>query len=130
MKPVQMLQIDGVFLAVKCTHCGTVYDAGDGDYLAFYGSVTSGLSSVLLGVSPPRRPAKKAIQVVCRTPTCVGELVKKMMGCDAEDDGNGRWSNILKAWADESGHAFADDEEDDLPLRLDPKAKLRAKRRA
>ena len=131
MNKNQMLSIDGVFLAVKCESCGTIYQAGGGDYLAFYGSVTAGLSSVLLGVDPPRKPAKKAVQVVCRTPTCVSGLVKKMLGCHETESeiGEARWAQTLRIWAENIGHGLVDDAKES-PVRLGPKAKLRAKKRA
>ena len=126
-----MLAIDGVFLAVKCDECGTVYSATDGDYLAFFGSVSVGLSEVVLGVDPPRKPAKKAMRVVCRTPTCVGELVKKMLGCDPESPefSEQRWGQILQIWAEGAGQRIVDGDTDTAPT-LGPRAKLHAKKRA
>ena len=127
----KMLSIDGVFLAVRCEHCGTIYPAKDGDYLAFYGSVTAGLSSVIVGVDPPRKPAKKAVQVVCRTPSCVTSLVKKMMGCEEDESeaGGARWEQILRNWAGSIGHNLIEEGAEATP-RLGPKAKLHAKKRA
>ena len=127
----QMLSISGVFLAVKCETCGTIYPARGGDYLAFYGSVTAGMSSVILGVDPPRKPAKKAVQVVCRTPSCVSGLVQKMLGCHETDTeiGKARWEQTLRIWAEHIGHGLVGAGQED-PVKLAPKEKLRAKKRA
>ena len=131
MNKNKLLAIDGVFLAVKCDECGTVYSATDGDYLAFFGSVSVGLSSVILGVDPPRKPAKKAMRVVCRTPSCVGQLVKKMLGCDTEDGdfSDERWAQILNIWATNAGQRLVSSDSDPTPT-LGPRAKLQAKKRA
>lgn len=130
MQRKQLLAIDGVFLAVKCSSCGTVYDAGDGDYLAFYGAMTAGLSDVLVGVNPPRRPAKKAVTVLCRTPSCLSELAKAMLGCEPGDGkGAPRWAQVLRIWAADAGLELV--ETTPIPeIALDAKAKLKAKRRA
>jgi len=126
----QMLAIDGVFLAVKCSSCGTVYDAGDGDYLAFFGAMTAGLEDVLVGVEPPKRPAKKAVSVVCRTPTCMADLVKTMLGCTNETGQvDPRWTQVLSIWADDSGMDLVESQRADA-IELDAKSKLRAKKRA
>jgi hypothetical protein len=130
MQKKQMLAIDGVFLAVKCSTCGTVYDAGDGDYLAFFGSMTVGLEDVLVGVDPPRRPAKKAVSVVCRTPSCMAGLVKSMLGCqESGDQADPRWTQVLQIWAEDSGLDLVEAPRADA-ITLDAKTKLRAKKRA
>lgn len=129
MQKKQMLAIDGVFWAVKCSTCGTVYDAGDGDYLAFYGSMTLGLADVIVGVDPPRRPSKRAVTVVCRTPECVAGLVKQMLGCDGAMLGDARWTQVLRIWAEDSGLDLVEATPPPA-IALDAKSKLRAKRRA
>ena len=130
MQKKQMLAIDGVFLAVKCSNCGTVYDAGDGDYLAFYGAMTAGLDDVLVGVHPPQRPAKKAVSVVCRTPSCMHALVKTMLGCDpARGEDDPRWTQVLRIWAEQSGMEVVQ-KPPSTTIALDAKSKLRAKKRA
>jgi len=99
------LDITGVFPAVKCDICGTIYAAESGDFVAFYGNVTAGLDQVLVGVSSPKRPSKKAVSVVCRDPRCVEGLVKRMLGCDGEKGDAGHlWAQVLKIWANEAGH--------------------------
>ena len=101
MKQSDMLAVDGVFLAVKCAICEAVYAADSDEYLAFYGSVTAGLSKVIVGVDPPRRPAKKAIRAVCRTPHCMEGLIRQMLGCaDGErGDADTIWAEALSIWA-------------------------------
>lgn len=97
----EMLAVDGVFLAVKCAICEAVYAADSDEYLAFYGSVGAGLSKVLVGVDPPRKPAKKAMRAVCRTPHCLETLVRQMLGCaDGErGDADVIWAEALGIWA-------------------------------
>ena len=129
MKNNEMLAIDGVFLAVKCAICETVYSAESDEYLAFFGSVTAGLDNVIMGVAPPRRPAKKALVAVCRTPGCMAALVRKMLGCDGErGDANELWTQALKIWADDAGHELVETKRSPA-VELKPKAKLKAKAR-
>ncbi len=125
MRKQDILAIDGVFLAVKCAICETVYPADSDDFVAFYGSVTVGLEGVILGVSPPRRPAKKALAAVCRTPQCLEGLVKSMLGCDGEKgDAAELWKQVLRNWAEDAGSELEGDEPGEA---LQPKAKLKAK---
>jgi len=112
MKKSQILEIDGVFPAVKCTICDTFYPAESDDFAAFYGSVTRGLEDVLVGVSPPKRPAKRAITVVCRDPHCVGTLARMMMRCDGEGkEAAMLWAQVLTIWAKEAGHELVESAE-------------------
>ncbi|MCA9515444.1 MAG: hypothetical protein KC635_10905 [Myxococcales bacterium] len=108
MKDKDILDISGVFLAVKCAICETIYPADSDDFVAFFGSVTAGFDKVLIGVDPPRKPAKRAVTVVCRDPRCVSGLARKMMGC--EDDPP-LWAQALKIWANEAGHDLVESPE-------------------
>lgn len=99
MKASDFYSIDGVFPAVKCAKCSAIYDAGSEDYIAFYGSVALGLQRVIVGVDPPQRPKKKAMAAVCRTPECLGVLVRELLGCAPDDEGAGAlWSQVLAIW--------------------------------
>lgn len=112
MADKSMLDITGVFPAVKCDICDTIYAAESGDFVAFYGTVTSGLDHVLVGVDDPKKPAKKAISVVCRDPRCIEGLVKRMLGCDGEKGDAGHlWAQVLKTWANEAGHELVESAE-------------------
>ncbi len=102
MKKSAILQIDGVFLAVKCTICGTVYGAESDEYIAFYGSLHVGLEDVIVNVDAPKRPAKKSLTAVCREPQCLGTVVRHMIGATGEH-GDALWSQVLRTWADDAG---------------------------
>lgn len=105
-KPIDIM---GVFAAVKCAICDTIYAADSGDFIGFYGSVTAGLGQVIVGVAEPKRPAKKAVSVVCRDPRCVEGLVRKMLGCDGEKgDAAHLWAQVLKIWATDAGHELVE----------------------
>lgn len=113
MKDKDILDISGVFLAVKCAICETFYPAESDDFVAFFGSVTAGFDKVLIGVDPPKRPAKRAVTVVCRDPRCISGLARKMMGCDDAERGDGDrlWAQALKIWANEAGHDLVESSE-------------------
>ena len=59
MNMTHTLAIAGGFPAVKCDDCDTISSALDGDYLAFSGSASVGLTDVVLGVDSPCKLAKK-----------------------------------------------------------------------
>lgn len=124
MKKSAILAIDGVFLAVKCKICGTVYAADSDEYIAFYGNLQAGLGDVIVDVDPPQRPAKKSLTAVCREPKCVGTVVRQMLGATG-DKGDALWSQVLKIWADDAGA----DVLQLTPPTLKPKQKLKAKAR-
>lgn len=131
MKPTDMLAIDGVFLAVKCSNCGAIHSADSDDYVAFYGSVSAGIDRVIVGVDAPKRPAKKSMKAVCRTPDCIETLVRTLLGCDS-DQGDARelWAQALTIWAGRSGHALVEaSASGPKAVALQPKAKLKAKAR-
>ena len=119
----EILKIDGVFLAVQCKICGTVYNAESDEYVAFYGNLHSGLADVIVDVAKPRRPAKKSLTAVCREPECIGKVVRLMIGAHGEH-GDALWSQVLKTWADDAG---ADVVELKKPQPLKAKDKLKAK---
>lgn len=99
----------GIIPAVKCAYCDTLYPADSSDFLAFYGSLAVGLDKVIVGVDPPKKPAKHAIVAVCREPTCVGRLTRQMLGCDGEKGDAGHlWAQVLKIWAEDAGHTLED----------------------
>ncbi|MFT7583473.1 MAG: hypothetical protein ACI9MR_005160 [Myxococcota bacterium] len=101
-----ILDIAGVIPAVKCSMCDTLYAADSDAFVTFYGSVTVGLETVLVGVDPPKKPAKRAVSVVCRDPRCVAGLVRGMLGCPEDETGDNErlWAQALKVWALASGH--------------------------
>ncbi|PIE16006.1 MAG: hypothetical protein CSA66_07870 [Proteobacteria bacterium] len=109
MNAKQMLEIAGVFPAVKCAICDTIYPADTGDYVALYGRVSRGLDDVLVDVASPTRPAKKAIVVVCREPSCMQHLVRQLLGCTPDsEDGDALWAQVLSLWARDAGHTLAE----------------------
>lgn len=128
MKKTDMLAIDGVFLAVKCAVCGTIYPAEEGDYISFFGDVTQGLETKLVGVTPPARPAKRSMVAVCRTPACMGVVVRQLLvgeGAPADDP---LWAHALRSWVEEAGHTFVEAGGPE-PVKLKPKERLKAKAR-
>lgn len=107
--PRELLDIDGVFFAVKCVVCDTVYAAESDEYLAFWGSVTAGLEQAVIGVAAPRKPAKRAVAVVCRDPRCVSQTVKKMLGADgSRGNADALWAQVLKIWSEDAGHTLVE----------------------
>ena len=100
-----MLAIDGVFPAVKCAICSTVYDAGNDDFVAFWGPVTAGLERDVLSWTPPSKPKRRAINVICRTPECQLALVRRMLRCDPSEEGtpDALWRQVLTIWAADQG---------------------------
>lgn len=106
-----ILEIAGVIPAVKCSMCDTLYAAESDAFVTFYGSVTVGLEDVLIGVDPPKKPAKRAVSVVCRDPRCVASFVRGMLGCPADETGDGErlWAQALRVWALAAGHQLKED---------------------
>jgi|GEM_PF-2124372 len=124
MKKSDILKIDGVFLAVKCKICGTVYGAESDEYIAFYGNLHAGLEDVIVDVDAPRRPAKKSMTAVCRDPQCIGVVVRQMIGATGEH-GDALWSQVLKTWADDAGADVVELKQPEKKVK--PKQKLKAK---
>ena len=118
MKPADWFAIDGVFPAVKCEICETFYPAGSEDYVAFHGHVTLGLEQMLVPVDPPAKPKKRTIRVVCREPSCVLSLVKRMLNVDVEGQPE-LWFQVMQGWAKNAGFTLTN-----------PKAKAPAKVKA
>jgi hypothetical protein len=119
MRPAEMLAIDGVFPAVKCAICSTVYDAGNDDFVAFHGPVTAGLDDEVIGWSAPHKPKRRSITVVCRTPECQVKLVRRMLRCSPEDEGSPDelWLQALRIWATAAGHELSGPPEKEPPKR-------------
>ncbi len=113
MRPAEMLSIHGVFPAVKCAICSTVYDAGNDDFVAFHGPVTNGLETAVVEWSAPAKPYRRSITVVCKTPECMVGLVRGMLGCDptggdADEQARELWLQVLRIWAGAEGHEVTD----------------------
>ncbi len=105
----ELYEVDGVIAAVKCMICDTLYRAESDEYLAFYGSVSVGLGDVIIGVTPPQKPKKRAIRAVCRSPECIAKTVQKMLGCDGEKgDADKLWAQALTVWAQAAGHKLVE----------------------
>ena len=112
MSEKNFFEITGVIPAVKCDICETLYAAESGDFVAFYGTVTAGLETVLIGVGEPKKPARKAVAIVCRDPHCIEGLVRRMLGCDGEKGDAGHlWAQVLKIWANGAGHELVENPE-------------------
>jgi hypothetical protein len=105
LKPTDLLAIDGVFLAVRCTTCGAVYDARSHDFVAFGGPTTLGLDQPVVPWTKPGPGKRGAVKVVCRTPECLGGLVRTVLGCaeGQAPDPKALWQQALGIWLGELG---------------------------
>ena len=122
MKPSEVYAFDGVFPAVKCEICDTIYPAGSEDYVAFQGSVTVGLDKTVIAVPSPRKPLKRSMRIVCRTPSCTITLVRRML--DVDGAGNDElWFAVLREWVAAGGFDF--DLRDPAPPEKKPLTKKR-----
>lgn len=103
----KLFAIQGVFPAVKCEVCGAAYDVTSEDYIAFHGGVTLGLETPLVEWSPPKRPKKTSISVVCRSPECLTGVVRGALRCDPARkeaaNPDALWQQVLTIWAAEQG---------------------------
>lgn len=109
MRPAELLSIHGVFPAVKCAICSTVYDAGNDDFVAFHGPITTGLEAAVVPWSAPPKPYRRAVSVVCRTPECMAHMVRGMLRCAPDGEAGGEqarelWLQALRIWAAAEGH--------------------------
>ena len=103
MKLNQIFAYDGVFAAVKCVHCGAVYDATSQDFIGLHGDLTLGIGEPLVDVQRPKRPKKHGMAVICSTPECMESLVRALLGCDATHSHDGAdpdelWQQVLQIW--------------------------------
>lgn len=127
-KKAELLAIDGVFLAVRCVVCGTVYAADHTGYVAFFGTVSAGVDEPILEVAAPRRPSKQSLVAVCRTPDCMSGVVRQLLGCgpESEGDAEARWKLVLGAWSKEAGIPMAKPE---LELEQPPETLAQRRKR-